>query len=402
MVNVCPHNATFRNVEVGDSVDGEFFLRTVPPDNFVLEPGGERRFRVAYRPRGEGADRGSIFVEQVGPAEPFLFTMKGQAAPGEAALERFEAEVPRVDVLWVIDNGGYMAQVQSALAGGLDAFLTHARALGVGYRIGVTTSGVVPAGNCPGGANGGEAGRLFPVDNSHPRILTAATPELESHWIASMLVGTCHDSAELLEAMYLALTPPLIDSCDDTRPSSPQPNDGNCDFLRDDARLAVSAVTEGMDGSPNQPSFCARALAAVKGAGNPDLVAFHAIGRDDFGDCRGNGVYRLSEMARRTGGTTWMTCTANWNALLTGLSAAVFGTEDCYQLTNRPRDVDGDGALTSELLVKVNGVPISAGSGDATKWTYREDSGTICFAPLRRSEPGSQVTVEYTRECASW
>src|SRR3954465_13389915 len=98
---------------------------------------------------------------------------------------------------------------------------------------------------CSGGASGGEAGRFFPLLSSRPRLLTPSTPNVRSALFANTAVGTCHWDERFLEPAVAALTPPLSTST--KAPGPPSPADGNAGFLRDDARLAILAVSDADD-----------------------------------------------------------------------------------------------------------------------------------------------------------
>src|SRR5690606_14392535 len=117
---------------------------------------------------------------------------------------------PKVDILWVMDNSGSMQDYQNQVANNFPAFLDYAKDLPIDFQIGVTTTAVTEGvidRYSPGGANGVEDGRLFPIDGSHPRILTPATPDVERHWRHNVQVGTCFDfnQESALEAALQAL-----------------------------------------------------------------------------------------------------------------------------------------------------------------------------------------------------
>src|SRR5690606_22983653 len=152
------------------------------------------------------------------------------------------------------------------LVGAIPAFIAAARARNVDLRVAVTTTGIEPASPaCPGGAMGGEAGRVFPVDNARPRIVSLSTPNVEAILQENVQVGQCAFVEQGFEALRRALSSPLVNNADD--PRTPTPNDGNAGFLRDEAALAVIFVGDEDDHSPDDVATYVDWLRALKGRG---------------------------------------------------------------------------------------------------------------------------------------
>jgi hypothetical protein len=407
ILNVCSTPVSFGTVEVGDGPTDEFALRAAPPSGFVVQPGASATVTVAYAPVDEGADVGSVLVSPQGSPEPLLVTQLGRAALDASQTDRFtQLDTPKADVLWVIDNSAGMGEEQATIAGLFSEFVSFARAQSIDYQIGVTTTGLtgVP-GACAGGVGGGEDGRLFPVDHSSPRILTPATPSADDVWAAHARVGECQAVEQPLEAAYRALYPPVANSCND--PRHPEPNDGNCGFLRPDAHLSVIAVTDEQDQSPQSAAFYADAFLALKGARNPQLFNFHAITGDRGTGCNSptgaaEAGDKLIEVAERTeGGLFRSICAADWASTLRDLSAAAFGFQTCFSLTGEPEDTNANGTIEGgELALRLDGVVFpSRGPQGQVYWDYRPDQHVVCFGPLTVPEPGAQIEVDYRNAC---
>src|SRR2546423_6070094 len=97
-------------------------------------------------------------------------------------------------MLIVIDNSGSMDDEQKALAANLDHLWNRIALANADFHIAITSTGMEPYTQgwtqCPGGANGGEAGRLFPGDNSRPRLLTPPPPNRQDVVFPHTSVGT--------------------------------------------------------------------------------------------------------------------------------------------------------------------------------------------------------------------
>jgi hypothetical protein len=411
IINVCSTPLVLNTIELNAGVSDEFFVRTAPPVGLTLQPGQSGTFTMAYRPEDEGDDTGSVFVFAADTPEPYMATFRGRARLDSIQVDSFEqTDRPKADVLWVIDNSGSMADEQIALANNLRAFLSLARAQRIDYQVGVTTTGLsFPCGN-PGGAGGAEDGRLFPVDNSRPRIIRPTTANLDAVWAANVQVGTCQGEEQGLEAAYRALHPPVIDSCDD--PRHPEQDDGNCGFLRPEAHLSIIEVTDEPDQSPGAVNYYYTAFLALKGARNTFLFNFNAIAGDPGSGCSGptgpaEAGDRLADLAGMTdGGVFQSICAPDWSVSLRAISAAAFGFKTCFFLNNRPEDSNGNGQVSDtegEFEIRFNGQIVgSHGLEGQQFWRYDPDLVAVCFNPLSVPEPGTQIDAEYRTACLAW
>ena len=406
--NMCPEPLVPADIVMAGGGSGEFFVRSAPVPDSTISPGLPMVFRVAYRPVDEGNDHGGVLVSFVGEAEPHLVTLRGRAALDAVQTDTFEQGHGPVDVLWVMDNSGGLSTPQAGVATNAAAFLQFAQEQAIDFQIGVTTSGLnSPCGN-PGGAGGAEDGRLFPVDNSRPRILKPTTPDLEAVWAANFHVGTCHYDEFFMEAAYRALTPPVIDHCDD--PRHPEPNDGNCGFLRKDADLSIIAVADENDNSPRLEEFYLNTFLALKGF-QADRFRFHAITGARGTGCSANGGSeagdRLIDLAEATeGGSFHSICSGDWDGTMRDVSKAAFGYRSCFSLKGRPEDTNGNGSVSDvegELQIRVDGlVSPSTGPQGQARWSYGADRKAVCYEPDFVPEPGRQVEISYRPASSCW
>jgi hypothetical protein len=199
-------------------------------------------------------------------------------------------------------------------------------------------------------------------------------------------VGVCHWNEQGLEAMYRALSDPLVFNLDD--PRTPLANDGNANFLRNDAKLAIIVVTDEEDFSPQPVSFYETFLRGLKG-GDISKVIFSAIaGPSDLSTCAkaSSSGNRYISLAQATGGVVESICTPNWAGSLEKLSESAFGPNRTFALSEKPSD-------PARIVVKVDGVQVTTG------WTYDSGSNSVIFDANSAPAPGASVEITYPVGC---
>ena len=291
-----------------------------------------------------------------------------------------------IDVLFVVDNSGSMSPVQGALATSAPDLLAPLLAADVDFHLGVTTTGMTPKGACPGGANGGEAGRLFPVDGSAPRILDAATADLAQAFANNVNVGNCHMEEEGLTAAILA-TGTLAGQQDD--PSTPQAGDGNLGFLRPEANLAVVFVSDEEDQSRCAMPGCAQQLDGNK----PGRVRAHAIVGLPA-SCVPSAGQRYLDVVATLGGTSASICDPMGPTMAAlGAQLAADAAPTVWRFAGAPADANGDGTIDEQdLVVTVDGTPVDAqAAGGGTNWVYDAARNAVVFHGL---VPAAGAAVE--------
>ncbi|MHB8875632.1 MAG: vWA domain-containing protein [Myxococcaceae bacterium] len=164
-------------------------------------------------------------------------------------------EPQKLDILFVIDNSGSMAEEQAGVAMELVAFIDEVkRGGGVSqdFHVGVVTTSVYQHSKV-NGAEGfryypSQSGKLQAVPDASPdggvvlgtgteRMLSGDDPELTAKFSRLVRQGTYGSGQETpFEAVRLALTEPLA--------STPLDQGGNGGFLRDRARLLIVVVTD--------------------------------------------------------------------------------------------------------------------------------------------------------------
>jgi len=409
--NVCGTPVEVKSFNLNDSLDSDAFqIRRRPALPRTLHAHEREEFTMVFAPSEVDVYDGSIIVEVTG-SEAYISTMKGEAVENPIQTDTFDQKArPKVDVLWVMDNSGSFSTYQDRIAVNLPAFLDIANQQNVDYHIAVTTSGLTTSGSsCPGGANGGEDGRFFPINGSHPRILTPTTPDLAIHWAHNMRVGTCHGTEPYVEAAYRALSEPLINETKSSKHNSPY-NDGNAGFLRREASLSIIFVADEAEQSTSYGKSIQDYLAFFKGLKGHNMLRIHGITGSKSSEpssCNNRNGDRFHVLISETDGTWLDICTptndnAAWEAGLKEMSEGAFGFLARFVLRGTPADQTGDGIVDEkDIELRMNGnvfPPVSPSK--AQRWTYDPNSNAIDFTPLFVPKPGSQLTATYKVACS--
>lgn len=384
-VNACATDVTVTDIAIGaGTTDGEFELSSIPRLPLVVAPGDAFTVRVNYRAEAGGMNLSPLFVTTTELPRPLEVTLLGESSATAEELDQFvQQDGKMVDVLFVVDNTASMVEEQPKLKAAMPAFAEAALQRGVDLNVAVTTTGIEEANDaCPGGAKGGEAGRLFPADGSAPRLLTETTSDLGAALQRNVDVGLCAYVERGLEAARRALTEPLVDSYDD--PRTPLLNDGNGGFLRDAAALALVFVGDEDDNSPDSVQTYVRAFQQLKGIGQPQRTAIYAIAPGPS-TCESSGAAgtRYQEAAQRTGGEVLSVCASDYAPLLRSVAGKAFSPQDSFPLSQTPE--------TGTLRVFLDGRELQGG------WSYSSSSNAVDFDSAPAA--GSQVEVAYRRAC---
>lgn len=219
------------------------------------------------------------------------------ATMGDDGIETGDESCKKVDLLFVIDNSGSMADEQLNLAASVPGFIAAMQqelAETEGYNIGVITTdlyifdvscGPLSIGNLVT-RTGGEFSSNQQCDpySSGLRFMTE-NDNLDNKFNCAARVGVSGDGDERpIEALLTALRPPLTDA-------------GGCNegFLREDALLVVVLITDEEDdheseltacdstplpGSPGEPPMWFEDLIAVKGGEEDKIVMVSLVGPD--------------------------------------------------------------------------------------------------------------------------
>jgi len=292
-----------------------------------------------------------------------------------------------VDILWVIDGSGSMADERTILGSDFQGFLNELVAIQSDYQIGVTSLqqpvpalGVIPGQSQPGQLR--QSTSVAPgvslITNNTPNA-AALFQELTTfpvsllHWDQGLRMGE------------LALTPP-----------NAAPGGSNAGFVRPNAALAVIVVTNGEDASYGDTDYYVRFYQGAKGPGNERLVTFSTIGGDlpngctpavDVGKLGGAAppAVRYASVSYGTGGVVGSICDNDFAGTLLRIVQALNTLRQVFPLTLTP--------APGTLSVTVNGVTIPQSSING--WQYQPSTNSIIFQGAYIPPPGAQIEILY-------
>ncbi|MBX5483666.1 MAG: choice-of-anchor D domain-containing protein [Myxococcaceae bacterium] len=393
--NACSVPVTIRpeDITLDPGTSEQFHITRKPTAPVTLQPGEGFELEVTYDRTVLGQHYAGIKVKPTNEAVPYLIPLWAETNHEGSAVDRFvQGQANQLDVLFVVSNTTTMQPWQQRLQQAIPGWLAEAEAAGLSMQVGVTTTGLVersPA--CGGGANGGEAGRLFPVDGSRERIVQG-TPARATTLQENVAVGLCHNLPQGLETMRMALSTPLIDHVDD--PRTLQANDGNAGFLRPSARLAVVFVADEDDYSGFDPKSYVKFLQSLKGPNMSHRTQAYALVPDAGGVCgagqtAGGPAVRYMAVASGTGGASASICggVSTYQALLSRVLARAAGPQADFTLTFQA-------AGAADIQVLVDGV-----EAPKENWTYDAGRNAVIFTSGHVPAPGQNIEVRYSAQC---
>jgi hypothetical protein len=290
-----------------------------------------------------------------------------------------------VDVLWVVDTSGSMADEQQALAEHFPQFAAFFEESGLSFHMGVTSTDVLED-----DTEGSLDGRLM----GHPGVLTDATEDLANAFAERALMGITpmHSDEKGLHAAYVAAG------------ALAEPGQPNAGLVRDEANLAIVIISDEPDystiGEADSASFIgAEAFATWLDArkGDPARSSLSGVvgvpeegspGGCDLsedaahggwsGALRGDGYL---EAIAATEGMLQSICEDDWAEVLARMGLVIAGLHESFSLS--------DAVDPQTLVVRVDGHEV----GD---WEFLPEKNAVHFT---RSDsiprPGSEVRVSW-------
>jgi hypothetical protein len=388
VANRCSTPITVSDAAIGNGTSRQFSLLTPLTEPRVLAPGEGFELEVGYARNVHGQHYSPLYLRADNEPDPFLVPLLAETNHEGIQVDRYtQGTDSQLDVLFVVSNTTTMAPYQDRLQAAIPSWLQQARDRGVDVRVGVTSTGLVARGQqCGGGASGGEAGRLYPVDGTRPRVVSSTNPNAAALIQDNLEVGLCHNLVQGLETMRAALSAPLSEQTDD--PRTPQANDGNAGFTRAAARMAVVVLADEDDNSGFSPDSYIQFLRTLKGTGMSHRSQLYALVPTDTScSTAGNEADRFASVASGTGGAVESICRSNYLPLLESVLQRAGALQADFPLSEAPTG-------TAEMSVRVQGQVVPA-----DRWTYDAGRNAIIFNGDAVPSPGQAVEVRYRSVC---
>ena len=280
----------------------------------------------------------------------------------------------RVDVLWVVDNSGSMANERERLAASFERFMTVLARRRIDYHVGVISTHVDEESG--GELRAAEGLRMITPDTANAIPIFATMVEFEP--------GR-ERREQGFEAMRRALSAPLTDGA-------------NRGFLRPDGALAVVLVSDEDDGSFGEPEHFARFLQHTRRPGDERLATLSAIvglppdgcvppGEEHIFGADADPAERTLRAVEVTGGLAGSICETDFDPLLEALGQRVSVLTRIFPLSGLPQE--------DTITVRVDDAVVPAQGPDGVAWEYRSDIRSVVFEEHTVPGSGSQVYVSY-------
>jgi hypothetical protein len=279
-----------------------------------------------------------------------------------------------VDILWVIDDSGSMANERKRLVANFSRFVQELTSLAVDFQMGVTSILF------------DEGGRL----RGTTKIITTRTLDPQAVFAVNTTFPPSRSRWEQgLRMTQYALTSPNTDA-----------TGANAGFLRPGAALAVIAVTNEDDQSFGTTGYYARVLAALKGKGNENLVTFSVIGgtlpngcvppdEAGFYGSSAEASFRYADVATRTGGVIGSICDASFEQTLIRIAQALNTLKRVFPLTLKPIA----NSIRVTVIAGTQTIPVP--NDPVLGFQYRPDTNSVVFLGTFIPPPGSTVRIDY-------
>jgi hypothetical protein len=281
--------------------------------------------------------------------------------------------IPKVDILFVIDNSGSMGTHQANLSANINKFVSEVKNLAaMDYRIGVTTS-TFTGGSISPGVNGG----LIGVPNYVDRNTRNGDAVLRSR----LAVGTNSYTDEvLLQTISYAFSPEAMRGT-------------NAGFYRDNAFVAVIFITDAEDQGDQSPEDVYDFLVSLKDGKKSRVLSYGAIiptnsttgcTRDSW-----NTPVLIERFIELTDGQYFDLCDVDYGTKLAevaeDLAKRVVGT---IILSRRPK------VETIEVNYGTQKIPPDLLKG----WAYNPALNAIVFGPeleFEEQPEGTEMSVDF-------
>ncbi len=366
-----------------ENSNSAFGLPNLPSFPIELLSDGDMDVRINFNPQGSGTFSNTLLVSY--GTTSLEVPISGQSSSQASVIDEFPIRnnTP-VDILFVVDNSGSMAEIQQELADYFECFLDIGLEGDYDFHIGVISTEINEAETDLGTPPRDVIPGVLVHPDSRPKYLTPSTPDIFDAFSDNVNIGDCcSDEQEAgLRASYMALSEPLLSG-------------ENSGFLRDDARLNIIYFSNEEDQSPASADFYVNYFHALKA--NDDLVSLHTICGDLPNGCSYNGVdaeagERYIAAQQATGGSFHSICDMGCSTM-EAIGEASFRPIQSFTLSARPEP--------SSIVVYEDNlyIPEASCNNCSDGWTYRIGDNSIFLGDSYIPPPNSTLQVSYTAIC---
>ncbi|MFO0727382.1 MAG: choice-of-anchor D domain-containing protein [Myxococcota bacterium] len=342
---------------------------------FTIPVGASAEITLQFYPGRltPAAHSSRLLIHSNVPGDPAVVTLKGNAVADGPGHDTFtQSAGPKVDILWIIDSSCSMYDEQIRLIDNLSRFVAYADSQHADYQMAVTDTDGLST----------ESGK-FRLCYPHPRIVRYDYPDREAAFRCLFEVGT---NGPGVEAGWAAAHHALQRA----QAGAAIPLNVNAGFLRDDATLAVVAMSDEEDQSAESNELLRDYFWSVKGK---TRVKMHAIAGPTHGPCtiapNTQPGRRYEWMANATGGMFFSICEPDWSPMLEALGLSTFVPLSEWTLSQA--------AVPASVVVTVNGLPVVWDVNNG--FTYDASDNAVRFHGTSVPRPGEQINVDYVSNC---
>lgn len=274
-----------------------------------------------------------------------------------------QSPLPKLDVLWVIDDTPSMGDEQAALTEALSVFAQGLDDAGLAWQVGVVRTDI----------SGDDAGVLQGL----PWVITPALDDPALALAEAAAVGLTGQPPEAgLAAAWLALSEPLMSGL-------------NRGLRRSDAALHVVVVSDGDDASEQvlggNPDEAFTLFLEDEADRTSQPAVLSALVGDAPDGCAGPGGSaqpgsRYIAVAEATGGVVQSICEPDFSPLVSALAQDTVPWPVQFELTERP--------VQDTVRVEVDGIRLDQG------WALQTSPAAIVFE--QPPAAGAEIQVRYT------
>ena len=300
---------------------------------------------------GQGGPNGSI--DQSGNLDD---EMKGCGTPVKEVFQQSN-DTKKIDIVWVIDNSGSMADEQHALGVNFNAFIQDFIHRNVDFRMAITTTDTTSRNN----------GLM--VSGSLEKLNSQAAQSNPTRFMDDfrnmVKVGTRGSGSEKgLEA------------------SEGFMNRYSQTFLRPEAYLAVVIISDEEDQSPKSPTEYTDYLKSFKSeAGLVKVYSIVDVNRTNSGNGIATGYERYAKASQSTAGVVG-NIRDDFYHVLNSMGESLINLLDSFALADEP--------IQGTLKVKINGVEVNDYTYDSASHSIKFDQGSL--PPV-----GAEIEVSYLK-----